>query len=280
MKAMFTVRRLACVTLGLLAMTASVHAQPLFAPRPFSGDIRFSVEGVQTILSKGPRPFTINVKRPLDDISVRLVESLNRDLPKAGLNFRGFRPYNVSVVRGASSSMKALVVQNDIQVEYFLPGNTVTSSFTTPDIVDVDIPLAGRVNIGLDRAADPRMSLTFDLTLRATISPQLKGAPRVKTVSASVSNARLRPVNLPAKVLSAGNDFVSFVGGPNFRGMAERAINAQGIRVNDPLSMQMQALSLQLAGHTREARGLNVFLDGNRVSVMYLKKAPALLIVR
>ena len=177
------------------------------------------------------------------------------------------------MVRSAAPVVKVLVVNNDINLEYFLPGNSVTTKFTTPDLVNAKTPF-GRIKFGVDRAADPHIRATFDLTLRATITPQLHGAPQIKTASVSVQNSKLIPVNLSAKVLSAINDFVDWVGGPNFRGLAEQAINAQGIRVNDPLTNTLRSLDARIAPLTSNAKSLSVRLEGSLVNVVYMAADP------
>jgi hypothetical protein len=301
------------VALGIVSSAVADNSfGPLFGPTAFSGDIRFSLEGKTITLGKRkknvvktsstslvqdalklqkvvavakkpitmptPKPvptvpttFTVNVKRPLDDISARLIPMLEQQLNKESPSFKGFRPYRVSIVRSSTPEMKALVVGNSIQLEYVLRGNKLTSSFRTPDIA---------FGIGLGSYADPRIEMTVDLTFKATITPQLRALPTVTNISVTPSNAKLRPVNLSSKVLSAINDFVSFVGGPNFVRKAEGMINAQSQASSNPLKGMFNGLNSRIAPLTKDAKALYVRHEGNRISVIYSLKVDQGPIVR
>jgi hypothetical protein len=296
MKTTFSIPRLMCLALGLLITAATVRtdgAPPLFGPRyePFNGEIRFIRWGKLPHPSKpgsfvtGPvsKPFTVNVKKPLDDISQRLVDTLNTELPKQNLNFRGFRPYNIRITRSASPEMQVETAflsssfsstGSDIKMKYILRGNSIDAKFTTPDIVNTRLPIIGPIKFGLDRAADPRIILHFDLEVEAVLTPQLQGAPRVKSVQVKVQNARLRPANFSADVLNAANDFVAWVGGPNFRVMAEKAINAQSISVRDPLTGSMRSIDNHLAPLTKGARSMRVEYKKSSLEVIYSDDPP------
>jgi hypothetical protein len=267
---------LAIVLSVLVSSVKAAPNGPLFAPRPFSGDIHFGVEGLPT-----PIPgFTLHTKVPLDQLSYQLARALETGVNKAGLKFKGFGPYNVKIVRSKNPVVKGLVVGNDIMLEYHLIGNTVTTSFTTPDIVDTKVPIFGRIHFGADRAADPRVKATFDLVIRATITPQLHGAPVIKSASVHMSNAKLRPVNLSAKVLNAINDFVAWVGGPNFRGMAEKEMNKLKLSKNDPFGKTLRSLDGQIAKMTKDVKELHVMQESNRINIIYSTKVSPPLVVK
>jgi hypothetical protein len=294
--------------MGFLAPQARADNPPmgsLFPYRPFNGDIQFTINlasapknlanagklnpsalktGITNaagVLSKtgvskvppvqvGPAPnpsFTVNVKRPLDAgwklLSTRVFPGLPAEIDKLNLNFSGFHPYNIRIVAGQPADLKVLTVNNTILLQYTIRGNSVQATTTTPDAH------VGPFSIGAPRALDPRFALDFDLMLSIDLTAQLHGVPVVGNPTVQILNPHLRGANFTGDLLSALNDFVSWMGGPNFRGIAERKIAAQSLTLKNPLTSALQGINSKLAPLTQSVQSMNVVFDGTRVRIDY-----------
>lgn len=273
---MFTIKRMGVgvtVAMAILANAATSRADDppsLFRYDTFNGYIHFALTATGKMTPS--RGFTINVNTPINQGWQNARRFLTVDFPKrinqSGPSFRGFKPYDV-VIRPGTIRATGLASRQEICLEYIIPGNRIEATFTTPSIVKTKVPVFGSIDIGLDRRADPRIAVDFDIVLRATIAPQLHAVPRLSSASISVRNARLSSRNLSADVLSMANDVVAWVGGPNFRMMAEQEINKQGGRVTDPLANMLKGLNAKVAPLTANVRSFYVTFQGGRFNVIY-----------
>jgi hypothetical protein len=108
---------------------------------------------------------------------------------------------------------------NVMEARLSLAGSSVTATSTVPD--------------PLPREVDPRFSVTLDATLAVRLAVQADPNVPLRATSATfaLSNARIDSHNASGDVLKfVADDLVPFFGGPNFKQMAESAIN--GVSVN------------------------------------------------
>lgn len=220
------IRRPGLIALGLglslVLFETAGHAQaPKFGvvPHvPISGEIVVR----QALDSRLPRDvFRVNLRPTMAAAWAKA----RGDLPKRAseeigkLRWRGLSAYNINLNLAPAFQLKAATSYHDVGLQLDLPGNSLAATMTTPDIA---------FSIGLGRYADPRFSIAADLQVNLDLRARLTGIEvRQATVQARAS--RPQGENLPGDVVQGVADIVSFLGGPDFRGLAQKVVNSQQV---------------------------------------------------
>lgn len=102
-------------------------------------------------------------------------------------------------------------------------GNQIRAKVTTPD---AQIPIVGRV--GVDRAADPDVTVKFDFDVRVAVMvlDDPVNTLSLNTAEASISGVQLVPNNTSARVLQGLNQMVAWLGGADMQQKIVRSIKA------------------------------------------------------
>jgi|GEM_PF-6182137 len=119
---------------------------------------------------------------------------------------------------------------------------------------------------------DPRFSLDVSGQLKITLAIQADPNHTLRAVNAvfSLSNANLDSQNASGDVAKwFVNDFLPFFGGPNFKGMAENAIDSVSLNITDKINQGLDSVNTLLRtplGMVRE----HVWSKPDRISVAFM----------
>ena len=130
----------------------------------------------------------------------------------------------------------------------FAVSGYVEASSTTPDVA---------LGIGVDRALDPRFSvaLTAKLDLTLAVQPNRDQTLRVLKAQFTLNNATLDSQNITGDLVEfILEDLVPFFGGPDYKNLAERAINAISINLANDINAALAPLNAQLIGPSEAVR--------------------------
>jgi len=142
----------------------------------------------------------------------------------------------------------------------------VEATSTTPDVVNV----LG-VSVGLGDYADPRFSvaLTAKFDLMLAVQPNRNQTLRVSKAQFTLNNATLDSHNFTGDMLKyIVTDLVPFFGGPDYKSMAESAINAISFNLVNDIDAALAPVNAQLTGPSEAVR-VGVSASGGYISVAF-----------
>ena len=151
--------------------------------------------------------------------------------------------------------------QNALRASLAVSGYVEATS-TTPDII---------WGIGVDRAADPRFSvaLTARVDLVLAVQPSREQTLRVSQARFTLNNATLDSHNFSGDIAEwAVGDMLPFFGGPDYKAMAENAINAVSMDFASDFNAALAPVNQKLAGPSELVR-VGVSGSGNYISVAF-----------
>ena len=144
--------------------------------------------------------------------------------------------------------------QNALRATFAVSG-FVEATSTTPTV--------------LGSYADPRFSLalTAKLALTLAVQPDRDQTLRVSKALFTLNNATLDSHNFSGDILKfVGDDLVPFFGGPNYKSMAENAVNAVSADFANDFDTALAPVNAQLKGPSDAVR-VGVSASGNYISV-------------
>lgn len=163
-------------------------------------------------------------------------------LGQGDLIAKGITLYDIDCSLGQTGDLQVQVdkspLGNRLGLRYFLRGNYLAATSTTPTA-------AGKY-------ADPRVSCTFDLDLRLSLTLPTKPGPiTVQLLSAQASNAKLDSHNAAADIGFALSAISKFFGGPDFIAIFEKIIDDRAkVDFAEQANQTLDALNRLLAGRT------------------------------
>jgi hypothetical protein len=146
---------------------------------------------------------------------------------------------------------------NMLRAVFTIKGNSITASSTVPD--------------PLGKEFDPRFSLTLDASLAVVLAVQADPAHTLKATSAkfTLGSASVDSHNAPADVAKfIADDLIPFFGGPNFKRMAEDAVNGVSLNLAGLFDAQLPQVNAMLRGPSDKVR-VNVWGSANRITVAF-----------
>lgn len=151
-----------------------------------------------------------------------------------------------------------------------LASGYVEATTTTPDIA---------LGVGLDKATDPRFSLAltakFDLTF--AVQPNREQTLRVSKAMFTLNNATLDSHGVTGDILKfLATDLSPFFGGPDYKQLAENAINAVSADVANQFNAGLAGINGQLAGPSDLVRS-ELLVRSNQLRIAF---APPLAVPR
>lgn len=144
----------------------------------------------------------------------------------------------------------------------FAVGGAVEATSTTPDVI---------WGIGIDRGADPRFSLalTAKLDLILAVQPDRDHTLRVTKALFTLNHATLDSHNFSGDILKfLSDDLIPFFGGPNYKTLAENAVNAISADFANDFDAALAPVNAQLKGPS-DAVWVGVLAGGNYISVAF-----------
>ena len=138
----------------------------------------------------------------------------------------------------------------------------VEATSTTPDIA---------LGIGVGEEGDPRFSVAISAKLDMNIAVQANREQTLRVTQATftLSNATLDSQNFSGDMLKfLASDLIPFFGGPNYKQLAENAINAVSGDVTNQINGGMSAVNRQLAGPPELVRS-ELVVQKNELRVAY-----------
>ena len=151
--------------------------------------------------------------------------------------------------------------QNALRAAFAVSGYIEATS-TTPDVF---------LGIGLGEYADPRFSiaLTARLNLTLAIQPDRHRTLHVSKTQFTLDNATLDSHNFSGDMLEfVVSELVPFFGGPDYKAMAEGAVNAVSVDVSNDFNAALGPVNAQLDGPSEAVR-VGVSGRGNYISVAF-----------
>ena len=155
----------------------------------------------------------------------------------------------------------ATAAQNTLRATFAVSGYVEATS-TTPDIA---------FGVGVGRGLDPRFSiaLTARLDLMLAVQPNRDQTLRVAQAKFTLNDATLDSQNFSGDMAKwVVGDVVPFFGGPNYKSMAENAVNAVSVDFANDFDAALAPVNAQLAGPS-EAIRVGVSGSGNYISVAF-----------
>ncbi len=146
--------------------------------------------------------------------------------------------------------------QNALRATFAVSG-FVEATSTTPTV--------------LGSYADPRFSLalTARLALTLAVQPDREQTLRVSKALFALDNASLDSHNFSGDMLKfVADDLVPFFGGPNYKSMAENAVNAVSVDFANEFDAALAPVNAQLKGPSDAVR-VGVSASGNYISVAF-----------
>ncbi len=214
------------------------------ANEPFSGRV--------AVVSRLPQPagvpsrVAINLQPRLDQAWDRLRPLLMKLVPEQ-LRERnigsGFRTYQVHLDLEGRGKLFVGVDGRGFTLKYLLRNNTLTTKLRVPG----PSPSGG----------DPKFRVTFDAELTLEVEAKggvdlVAGPARVKFVNVQ----RPRGANVTGSLAVGAANLIRFLGGPDFVGIALKAVNDKQVKLSGEVNLELHKLSpaLRKAGTNVEVR--------------------------
>ncbi len=145
----------------------------------------------------------------------RLEQGLMKILGKGDLIAKGITLYDIKIGLAASPELQLDTSGNPIKLTVALKGNSIEATSTTPT--------------ALGKYADPRFSITFDVTVQLELAvPTVTQPLHMKHAIATISNvSKPDSHNFAADVISVVDTIVGFFGGPDFLKLAAESANGR-----------------------------------------------------
>jgi hypothetical protein len=152
---------------------------------------------------------------------------------------------------------------NVLHVRFAIRGNSVSATSTVPD--------------PLPKALDPRFSLTLDasLTVKLAVQPDPNHTLRAVEARFALAGAKLDSHNASGDAIKfVVDDLVPFFGGPNFKQVAEAAINGVSSDLAGTFNGAIAPVNAKLRGPSELAR-VGVWGRPNRITVAFAPRQVA-----
>jgi len=152
---------------------------------------------------------------------------------------------------------------NVLHVRFAIRGNSVSATSTVPD--------------PLPKALDPRFSLTLDASLTVKLAVQADPNNTLRAVEArfALASAKLDSHNASGDAIKfVVDDLVPFFGGPNFKTMAEAAINGVSSDLAGTFNSAIAPVNAKLRGPSELLR-VGVWGRPNRITVAFAPREIA-----
>lgn len=152
---------------------------------------------------------------------------------------------------------------NALHVRFSIRGNSVSATSTLPD--------------PLPKALDPRFSLALDASLTVKLAVQPDPARTLRAVEATfaLAGAKLDSHNASGDAVKfVADDLIPFFGGPNFKQMAEAAVNGVSSNVAGSFDSAMAPVNAMLRGPAQAVR-VGVWGRPNRITVAFAPREIA-----
>jgi hypothetical protein len=146
---------------------------------------------------------------------------------------------------------------NLLQVRFAIRGNSVTATSTVPD--------------PLPKALDPRFSLTLDASLTVKLAVQADPNNTLRAIETrfALASAKLDSHNASGDAIKfVVDDLIPFFGGPNFKQMAEAAINGVSTDLASTFNGAMAPVNAKLRGPSEAVR-VGVWGRPDRITVAF-----------
>jgi hypothetical protein len=177
----------------------------------------------------------------------------------------GQSAHDITCSLDSSGQVSARLVGHDLELDYRLPGDSISFSVTTPDVCVI-------VCVGAPNWTDPRFKVSFDVDLSVHLQiPQQPGPLTVTSALAQTSNASIGGDNISGTVTSVAIDgldaIIQFFGGTGVFPPAEQAVNERTQDLTPQLAGQLGKLS----GALDQARrlgfdGLDAVVDDSQLA--------------
>lgn len=146
---------------------------------------------------------------------------------------------------------------NALHLTFAIRGNSIAATSTVPD--------------PLGRDFDPRFSLTLDATLRIALTVQADPNNTLRATQAqfTLGNAKIDSHNASGDVLKfVADDLIPFFGGPNFKTLAENAVNSVSFNLAAQFNSALAPVNAKLRGPSDYVR-VGVWGRPNRITVAF-----------
>lgn len=146
---------------------------------------------------------------------------------------------------------------NALRLTFAIRGSSIAATSTVPD--------------PLGREFDPRFSLTLDATLRIALAVQADPNQTLRATQAQfkLGNAKIDSHNASGDVLKfVADDLIPFLGGPNFKTLAENAVNSVSFNLATQFNGALAPVNAKLRGPAGHVR-VGVWGRPNRITVAF-----------
>jgi hypothetical protein len=259
---------------GALALATAIATMPVAAlAAPSGGDVRITLSAWNpatptaapvATTSTFPALLLTAFNGAFTSQAPTICAAVKAQLTAANGMGSGFtaHPQNFVCNPGSTPSSVALSMQgNAYTIAYTITGNYLELTTTTPT--------------ALGAYADPRFSVTFNMTLNVTMPVPSTSAPlAVNSMTVTFSQGQVDSHNLAADVVKALAGVVAFFDGPNFQYEAQKAIDSASVNLTSTANAALAKINLAAVvgpSYTQVSGSLPTGSDGPIMALTFAK---------